>query len=129
MFAKNGLHFEGEGKSEKYGRFLDFALNQWMHGEDISKPVRKWFDFQVVRPSVPRDFIEKLVAKYEKKRDEEFKKPVSESESDSGKTFWLGGEKLSLSGGKTGWFYMGEFYTAEKNAPLTEYRGKGLCVL
>lgn len=126
LFAKNGLHFEGEKKSQKYGAFLDFSLNQWMHGEDLEKPVQKWFDFQVQRPSVPKDFIEKIIAKYEAKRDETFRKPLPEDKS---KIFWLGGEKIPLTNGKIGWFYMGEFHTAKKNAPESSFRGKGLCVL
>jgi len=126
LFAKNGLHFEGEKKSQKYGAFLDFSLNQWMHGEDLEKPVQKWFDFQVQRPTVPKDFIEKIIAKYEAKRDETFKKPLPEDKS---KIFWLGGEKVPLANSRIGWFYMGEFHTAKKNAPESSFRGKGLCVL
>ena len=125
LFAKNGLHFEGEKKSQKYGASLDFSLNQWMHGEDLEKPVQKWFDFPVPRPTVGRDFIEKLIAKYEAKRDEEFKKLPANPE----KSVWLGGEKIELANGKTGWFYMGEFHTVKKNAPESAFRGKGLCVL
>ena len=126
LFAKNGLHFEGEKKSQKYGTFLDYSLNQWMHGEDLEKPVQKWFEFQVVRPTVPKDFIEKIIEKYEAKRDETFKKPLPE---DKAKIFWLGGEKVPLANGRIGWFYMGEFHTAKKNAPESSFRGKGLCVL
>ena len=126
LFAKNGLHFEGEKKSQKYGAFLDYSLNQWMHGEDLEKPVQKWFDFQVVRPTVPKDFIEKIIGKYEAKRDEIFKKPLPE---DKAKIFWLGGEKIPLANSRIGWFYMGEFHTAKKNAPESSFRGKGLCVL
>ena len=127
LFAKNGLHFEGEKKSEKYGAALDFSLNQWMHGEGLEKPVQKWFDFPLPHPTVPRNFIENLIAKYEAKRDEEFAKTPSGTRAN--KTFWLGGEKIPLSDGKIGWFYMGEFYTAKKNAPESAFRGKGLCIL
>ena len=141
LFAKNGLHFEGEKKSEKYGAALDFSLNQWMHGEGLEKPVQKWFDFSVPHPTVPKNFIENLIAKYEAKRDQEFKEiPVSKHGNDRGdssvslsgstrQSYWLGGEKIPLSDGKIGWFYMGEFYTAKKNAPESAFRGKGLCVL
>ena len=128
LFAKNGLHFEGEKKSEKYGAALDFSLNQWMHGEGLEKPVQKWFDFPLPHPTVPKNFIENLIAKYEAKRDQEFKEiPVSKHGND--KSYWLGGEKIPLSDGKIGWFYMGEFHTAKKNAPESAFRGKGLCVL
>ncbi|WP_407426802.1 radical SAM protein [Treponema sp.] len=129
LFAKNGLHFEGEKRSEKYGAFLDYSLNQWMHGEDLEKPVYKWFDFQVARPTVPRDFIEKLITKYENKRDAVFKNNELTAKADSSKKIWLGGEKIPLPNDRTGWFYMGEFYTAKKNAPDSEFRGKGLCIL
>ena len=128
LFAKNGLHFEGEKKSEKYGAALDFSLNQWMHGEGLEKPVQKWFDFPLPHPTVPKNFIENLIAKYEAKRDQEFKEiPVSKHGND--KSYWLGGEKISLPDGKIGWFYMGEFHTAKKNAPESAFRGKGLCIL
>ena len=155
LFAKNGLHFQGEEKSQKYGPALDYSLNQWMHGQDLDTPVQKWFDFQLPRPSVPKDFIENLIAKYENKRDEEFKKmpdcqsnknPASKSDSlafikeisklppekirdFSQKLFWLGGEIISLPQDKISWFYMGEYYTAKKNAPEKSFRGKGLCLL
>ena len=126
VFAMNTLHFEGEEKSAKYGPFLDYSLNQWMHGQDLELPVQKWFDFSVPSPTVPKNFIEKLISEYERKRDEEFAKPLPK---DDDRKFWLGGEKIKLSGGKIGWFYMGEFYEAEENAPQKFFRGKGLCVI
>ena len=140
LFAKNGLHFEGEKKSEKYGPFLDFSLNQWMHGEDIEKPVQKWFDFQVIRPNVSKSFIANLIQVYEQKRDEEFKKDIplpfsiskiSELRQIKGnqKICWLGSDIIPLSNHKIGWFYMGEFFSTDKNALFSEFRGKGLCVL
>ena len=128
LFAKNGLHFEGEKKSEKYGVALDFSLNQWMHGEGLEKPVQKWFDFPLPHPTVPKNFIENLIAKYEAKRDQEFKE-IPESKHGNDKSYWLGGEKIPLSDGKIGWFYMGEFHTAKKKAPESAFRGKGLCIL
>ena len=33
IFAKNGLHFEGEEKSERYEAGLNEAIDSWMHGE------------------------------------------------------------------------------------------------
>ena len=125
LFAKNGLHFEGEKKSEKYGDSLDYSLNQWMHGQDIDVPVQKWFKFPVPAPSVGKNFISKLIEKYEKSRDMAF----AEANIDSTKAVWLGGDKIELTNGRYGWFYMGEYYEAKKNAPKTEFRGKGLCVL
>ena len=126
LFALNTLHFEGEEKSAKYGRFLDYSLNQWMHGEDVDVPVQKWFDFSVPKPTVPPTFIQKMISDYEKKRDLEFATPLP---ADKEKIIWLGGDKINLSNKKIGWFYMGEFYEAGKNAGEMFFRGKGLCVL
>ncbi len=64
LFAKNGLHFEGEKSSEKYGSSLDYSLEQWMHGRGLEKQVQKWFDFPVPRPTVSKDFIKKLIDRY-----------------------------------------------------------------
>ena len=125
LFAKNGLHFEGEKKSEKYGRFLDYSLDRWMHGEDLKVPVQKFFDFPVPKPTVPRDFIENLISKYESKRNSEFQKVPA----DNTKKIWLGGEKFDLGNGKIGWFYMGEYFEEKKNAPERQLRGKGLCII
>jgi len=132
LFAKNGLHFAGEGKSEKYGAGLEIALNAWSHGNNLNRPAQKWFDFSVPAPSVPKDFIEREIARYEAKRDAAFSAPIpcgADGKEDAGRVFWLGSEKITLPHGKIGWFYMGEFYTAKKNAPSSAFRGKGLCVL
>lgn len=64
LFAKNGLHFEGEKSSEKYGHALDFSLDEWMHGRGIEKPVQKWFNFPVPKPTVSKNFIKNLIDKY-----------------------------------------------------------------
>ena len=125
LFAKNGMHFEGEKKSNKYGRFLDYSLNQWMHGEDLNVPVQNFFDFQMPKPTVPKDFISKLIEKYESRRDESFRK-VPDDET---KKIWLGGEKVETGKGRIGWFYMGEYFEEKADAPERKFRGKGLCVL
>lgn len=125
IFAGNALHFEGEGKSAKFSRALESSLESWMHGEGIGMSVQKWFDFPVPRPTVPRDFIGKLVGRYERRRDEEF----SRVPEDDSRRVWLGGEKIPLPGGKVGWFYMGEWHEARADAPGREFRGRGLCVL
>ncbi|MBR1535471.1 MAG: radical SAM protein [Treponema sp.] len=133
LFAKNGLHFEGEKKSEKYGPALEFSLNQWMHGQDIQKNIQKWFNFPVPRPTVPKNFIAKMISHFESSREACLEKHKSSEALTEGaradKFIWLGGEKIPLPNGKIGWFYMGEFYTAKKDAPLSEFLGKGLCVL
>lgn len=129
LFARNGLHFEGEKSSEKYARPLEFSLNEWMHGRGLEKPVYKWFSFAVPKPTVGGDFIFKLIEKYEKKRDFEFSRPVPEDKS---KVFWLGGEKIPVTtkqGKKIRWFYMGEEQEADALSSENELRGRGLCVL
>ena len=126
LFAKNGLHFEGEKASEKYGAALDYSLDEWMHGRDLKKPVQKWFSFQVPRPTVPSDFIAKLIEKYEENRDKRFSETQNPSESKKEK-FWLGGEKISVSKGKSLWFYMGEAHEEKDSAAESKFRGKGLC--
>lgn len=122
LFAKNGLHFEGEKDSEKYGPALDYSLNQWMHGQNINKPVFKWFNFQVPKPTVESDFIQKKIEKYEKQRDKNY----SASDISKEKTFWLGGEQIPLPDNKTGWFYMGDFFEEKRNSPDSKKLGKGL---
>lgn len=125
LFAKNGLHFEGEKSSEKYGNALSFSLEQWMHGRGIEKNVQKWFNFPVPSPTVKRDFIKNLIECYEHKRDKRFSSASGKEEN----KIWLGGEKIALPDGRTLWFYMGELYE-EKTPPSEEgLRGKGLCVL
>lgn len=126
LFAHNGIHFSGEQKSEKYGAALANSLEHWMHGKRISTPVQSWFNFPVPKPTVARNCIARYVSEYEKKRDEAFKKPVP---SDPSKTAWLGGETVQLPENKIGWIYMGEWFTERKDAPESQFRGKGLCVL
>ena len=130
LFAKNGLHFKGEKNSQKYGNSLEFSLNEWMHARDINRPVQKWFAFSVAKPTVEKKFIKNLIEKYEQKRDAEFAKEIPSSVcEDNKKIFWLGGEKIPIGKNDIGWFYMGEYYEAKKDAPLSAFRGKGLCVL
>ena len=136
LFAKNGLHFTGEEKSEKYGPGLEIALNEWMHGNHLNKNIQKWFTFPVPAPTVSKDFITKEIARYEARRDSDFASPLpaatSKSSSEASvknKSFWLGGEKIPLPHGKTGCFYMGEWYEAKKDDPPSAFRGKGLCLL
>ncbi len=125
LFAKNGMHFEGEKSSEKYGNALDYSLNQWMHGKDLDVAVNRWFDFSVPKPTVGKDFIANLIEKYEQERDRAYSEPLPENKK---LIVWLGGKKIKASG-KIAWTYMGEYYTAGKTAPDSFYRGKGLCVL
>lgn len=121
--------FEGEKSSEKYAQALEFSLDEWMHGRNLEKPVYKWFGFNVPKPDVGPDFIQKMIEKYEKKRDLEFSKPLSE---DKEKIFWLGGEKILVKtkyGQKLRWFYMGEMQESDADFDEKTMRGRGLCVL
>lgn len=124
LFAKNGLHFKGEEKSEKYGPYLEAALNCWMHGQGLNKNIARWFPFPVPQSNVPKDFIERKIENYEKNRDELWQKKFDEKDS-----FWIGGEKIPSGKGKITWFYMGEKYEAKKDSPSSFFRGKGLVVL
>ena len=126
LFAKNTLQFKGEEKSEKYGPALNFSLDQWMHGQGLKKNVTKWFDFPVCQPSIPKDFIEILIDSYQEDTEKSYRQPLPQ---DSSKTIWLGGEKIDAGKNKVGWFYMGEYFEEKKEAPLSAYRGKGLCVI
>ncbi len=125
LFAKNGLHFEGEKKSQKFGNALDYSLDRWMHGEDLNRPVGEWFNFPVPHPTVSKKYIAKMIEEYERKRDQAFGQPLPE---DKKLVFWLGGKKL-LEGKKVRWFYMGEMEEEKAEAPDSAYRGRGLCVL
>jgi hypothetical protein len=135
LFAKNGLHFAGEHKSEKYGPALDYALNQWMHGEDLRRPVQKYFDFAVPRPTVSPDFIEQHIAAYERARDKAFAAPLPTSPDgsiDRTRVIWLGGKRLESGQGKGArirWTYMGEMHELPASSPESAFRGRGLCVL
>jgi hypothetical protein len=127
LFAKNGLHFKGEEKSEKFGPGLDAALESWMHGKQLKKDVAKWFEFTVPRPAVQKNCIENAIARYEAKRDKEFAEPVPENKK---RIVWLGGEKINKSANKRiCWMYMGEMNEADVSAKENEFRGQGLCVL
>lgn len=144
VFSKDGLHFTGEQKSEKFGPGLNSALESWMHGEHLHTGVQKFFDFKVPAPTVPKDYIAKSIQKYEASRNAIFAKETPSAEqllrdissqtvptvlSCNNESFWLAGNLYPLSDNKLSWNYMGEEYSAKKNAPASAYRGKGLCVL
>lgn len=137
-FAENDLHFEGEEKSEKYSSGLNAALEFWMHGEKLNKSVETYFDFKMPRPTIAKDYVEKLIALYEKERDEKFAK-LPGSVSDGGtssdansrcddKFVWLAGEPIvikSNGGAQLSWSYMGELLYADveqkKAREVSEY--------
>jgi len=127
-FAVYELRFEGEAKSEKYGTPLMTALDAWMHGRALEKPVQKWFPFSMPKPSVAPDFIDKAIERYEHRRDKAFneKYPVDGGHSlgfDFSKYVWIGGKPIVVRRGKATfieWTFMGEMFSVqvpEKGAP------------
>lgn len=116
-FADYELHFAGEGKSEKYGAPLMAALDAWMHGHSLNKSVQKWFPFTMPAPKVGADFIDKAIARYEKRRDAAFAEALPASLDELKRSFvWLGGKPavLASSGGaQLCWSYMGELMYAD----------------
>ena len=116
QFAKNDLHFEGEEKSEKFSAPLNAALELWMHGEKLSKPVESYFPFKMPKPSIAKDYISSLIAKYEENRDRKFHKIPEQGSKE--KFVWLGGVPLLLDSSDKSkmqicWSYMGELLYAD----------------
>lgn len=105
-FAENDLHFAGENKSTKYSEGLNTALDAWMHGQNLDKNVQRWFSFNMPRPTLPKDYIDKLIEKYEMQRDSAYKKTVT----DKDRLFWLGGKPVAQNETIT-WFFMGQELT------------------
>ncbi len=135
-FAVYELRFEGESKSEKYGTPLMTALDAWMHGRALEKPVQKWFPFSMPKPLVAPDFIDRAIARYEKKRDAAFNekypadgrqntgRPAADKASGGGHSFgrdfskyvWIGGKPIVVRRGKATfieWTYMGEMFSVK----------------
>ncbi|MCQ2585436.1 MAG: radical SAM protein [Treponema sp.] len=102
-FAENDLHFAGENKSEKYSAGLNAALDAWMHGQNLDTNVQRWFNFNMPRPTLPKDYIDKLIEKYEARRDAAYRETVSEKS----RLFWLGGKPV-VQGENLTWFFMGQ---------------------
>ena len=120
QFAKNDLHFEGEEKSEKFSAPLNAALELWMHGEKLSKPVESYFPFKMPKPSIAKDYIASLIAKYEENRDRKFHKIPEQGSKE--KLVWLGGVPLLLDSSDKSkmqicWSYMGELLYADIEKP------------
>lgn len=112
IFAGNCLHFEGEKRFAKWGAVLDKALTAWMHGKKLEMPVRKWFDFDVPSPTVPKDLIEKAIDRYEERKSA----PVRDIEKKE--IFWLGSRPVVSSKNpfRLTWFYMHEMFEEKLSA-------------
>ena len=111
-FAENDLGFEGEHKSEKYALPLNEALNLWMDGKNLNKNVESYFPFRMPKPSIPKNFVQNLIQKYEEKRDSAFRKTSCANE----RFVWIGGKPVILAGKNCSqlcWSYMGELLYAD----------------
>ena len=107
-FARNNLHFKGEEKFNKFGGPLELALNAWMHGERLDQHVQKWFDFQVPKPTVSRDFINTQIEEYEKINDS---RAARINEKTLNNLWWLGGTPV-LCSSEYRWLYLMEEQSA-----------------
>ena len=101
----DGLHFENEKQSIKYGKALDTAVNAWMHGKNIETNIKKWFDFPVPEPTIPKNYVEKSIEKYELAKEKEFNKALTND--DLKNLYWIASEPI-LQNGKLIWFYKQE---------------------
>ena len=122
IFAGNCLHFEGEKRFSKFGAPLDNALSSWMQGRRLDMPVRKWFNFDVPSPAIPKNFIETAISRYEKRKSE----PVKEIAGRE--IYWLGSRPVLCSphsakksqNERYAWFYMQEAVEQALNPNLAE---------
>lgn len=120
IFPKNSftdyeLHFKGEEKSEKYGAPLSQAINAWMHKKGLDKPVEKWFNFPMPKPTIKKDFIEKALEKYEQTKNQSYRSKIS---ANLQKDFvWLPDSVEILPSQNNQyqlcWFYMGEIFYSD----------------
>jgi hypothetical protein len=64
LFAKNDVQFTDPTGVDHalLGRGLNKALYNYMHGIGLEGNVRQWFDIQVPKTTVKRDFIERALA-------------------------------------------------------------------
>lgn len=121
IFPKNNftdyeLHFKGEEKSEKYGAPLSLAVNAWMHRKSLDKPVEKWFNFPMPKPTVKKDFVEKALEEYEIAKNQSYKEKMPSTLS-SADFAWLPDSVEILPSGKNqfqlSWVFMGEIFYSD----------------
>lgn len=126
ILAQNEIGFEGEEKSEKYSNALNCAVESWMHGEKLNKNVQSWFDFKMPFPSIPKDFVESLIARYEQKRDKAYSE-CDEKSLGGKKVVWIGSKPVCVKTGSREelcWSFMGELNYASTGAnvqPVIEF--------
>lgn len=121
-FAGNDIAFLGQEKSIRYGKGLNIALENWMNGRALSKPVRNWFDFPLPKPTIPGDYIKKSIAKYEKCRNKDFSDYKDFIFRKGKGYYWLGGRILVQGKSQFSWTYMGELL--EYNLPKKNQNAK-----
>ena len=121
IFPKNSftdyeLHFKGEEKSEKYGAPLSLAVNAWMHRKSLDKPVEKWFNFPMPKPTVQKNFVEKALEEYEIAKNQSYKEKMPSTLSSSDFA-WLPDSVEILPSGKNqfqlSWVFMGEIFYSD----------------
>lgn len=121
VLAQNEISFKGEEKSEKYSNGLNIAVENWMHNRALNKKVESYFDFKMPSPSIPKNFVEKLIEKYEKNRDENYSFIEKDlNQKNQKKYVWIGGKIIFYKrNGKFElcWSFMGElnYFSVEKN--------------
>jgi len=87
-FGSNDLSFVGEDRFSRYGPALDAAVDAWMEGEELDRPVTGWFDFRVVSPTVPAGCVAGLAAAA--------RREAAKPDAGRGKALlWLGGRLLA----------------------------------
>lgn len=106
IFAKNGIHFEGENSYDKYSDGLNQSLQNWMHGKGINKSVNKWFAFKTKEPTVSKNLVADAIAKYEAKRDSLYSRDFDIEKENP---VWIC-DGMILNGTKLMWSYMQETY-------------------
>ena len=111
-FAQNDISFEGEEKSQRYTNSLENALFNWMHGNSLNKKVTSWFNFSMPQPTIPQDYVEKAIEKYEQRKLSEFNDYDHFFENKKAKFYWLGGNPIvteeSQNHFQLKWNYFGE---------------------
>ena len=83
-----------------------------MHGEKLEMKVTKWFSFEVPPPTVPKDFIEKCIEKYEAESDASFRNFAQNLDG----LFWLGSDPILISSNMYSWLYLQEEFAANISA-------------
>lgn len=132
VFAANDVRFSGEEKSNRYTQPLEISLAAWMEGRDLYKNVRSWFPFPMPKPSVPPDYIERSLARYEQNRNRSFDDYGHFIRCGGTDYIWLGGApELQRHKGRLQftWSYMGELLYKDFPAGYSDAAARRCCTL